>query len=398
MLSLKKETVAMLLAGGQGTRLYALTRDVAKPAVSFGGKYRIIDFPLSNCVNSNIDTIGVLTQYKPFDLNNYIGNGQPWDLDRLSGGVFVLPPYSKGGESGDWYKGTANAIYQNIEFVDKFSPEYVLVLSGDHIYKMDYDKMLDYHKEKGADCTIAVINVPLEEASRFGIMNTNPDNSVYEFEEKPKQPKSTNASMGIYIFNWQKLRKYLIDDENDPNSSNDFGKNIIPNMLKDGQKLFAYKFDGYWKDVGTIASLWEANMDIINEQSGINLADNSWKIYARNTAEHPHVTGADAKIINSLVTEGCEIDGTVINSVISSGVKIAEGAIVENSVIMPNAIIEPGAEIKYAIVGQGAKVGKCAKVGDTQKPVSNGQWKIAVVGPYGNVKDKAIVPIGEMVD
>ncbi|MDE7337033.1 MAG: glucose-1-phosphate adenylyltransferase, partial [Clostridia bacterium] len=250
MYSNKKECVAMLLAGGQGTRLYSLTRDLAKPAVSFGGKYRIIDFPLSNCINSNIDTIGVLTQYKPFDLNQYIGNGQPWDLDRLNGGVFVLPPYMKG-ETSDWYKGTANAIYQNIEFVDKFSPEYVLVLSGDHIYKMDYDQMLDYHKEKKADCTIAVINVSIDEASRFGIMNTNPDNSVYEFEEKPKKPKSTNASMGIYIFNWSKLRKYLIDDENDKTSSNDFGKNIIPNMLKDGQRLFAYNFSGYWKAVGT---------------------------------------------------------------------------------------------------------------------------------------------------
>lgn len=306
----KKECVAMLLAGGQGTRLYSLTRDLAKPAVSFGGKYRIIDFPLSNCINSNIDTIGVLTQYKPFDLNQYIGNGQPWDLDRLNGGVFVLPPYMKG-ETSDWYKGTANAIYQNIEFVDKFSPEYVLVLSGDHIYKMDYDQMLDYHKEKKADCTIAVINVSIDEASRFGIMNTNDDNSVYEFEEKPKNPKSTNASMGIYIFNWSKLRKYLIDDENDKTSSNDFGKNIIPNMLKDGQKLFAYNFSGYWKDVGTISSLWEANMDVLNESSGINLDDSAWKIYARNTAEPPHHVGKDAIVKNSLITEGCKINGTV---------------------------------------------------------------------------------------
>ncbi len=398
MYSTKKECIAMLLAGGQGTRLYSLTRDVAKPAVSFGGKYRIIDFPLSNCINSNIDTIGVLTQYKPFDLNQYIGNGQPWDLDRMTGGVFVLPPYSRGGESGDWYKGTANAIYQNIEFIDKYSPEYVLVLSGDHIYKMDYAKMLEYHKEKNSDCTIAVLNVPLSEASRFGIMNTNPDNSVYEFEEKPKQPKSTNASMGIYIFNYQKLRKYLIDDEADPNSSNDFGKNIIPNMLKDGQKLFAYNFEGYWKDVGTISSLWEANMDIIDENSGINLSDNSWKIYARNTAEPPHFVGNNAKIVNSLVTEGCEVEGTVINSVISSGVKIAEGAIVENCNIMPNAQILEGAVVKYAIIGQGAVVGKDAKIGDALKEPVNGQWQIAVVGPYAKVSENQVVPVGAMVD
>ena len=397
MFSNKKECVAMLLAGGQGTRLYSLTRDVAKPAVSFGGKYRIIDFPLSNCINSNIDTIGVLTQYKPFDLNQYIGNGQPWDLDRLNGGVFVLPPYVTG-ESGDWYKGTANAIYQNIAFVDKFSPEYVLILSGDHIYKMDYDKMLDYHKEKGSDCTIAVINVPIEEASRFGIMNTNPDNSVYEFEEKPKQPKSTNASMGIYIFNWQKLRKYLIEDEADPKSSNDFGKNIIPNMLKDGQKLFAYNFEGYWKDVGTIASLWEANMDIINEESGINLDDNSWKIYARNAAEPPHYIGQTGKIVNSLVTEGCEIEGTVINSVISSGVRIAKGAYVENCNIMPNAHIEEGADVRFAIVGQNAVVNKNAKVGDTQVGQVKGEWQITVVGPNAKVKENEVVPVKAMVD
>ncbi len=395
MYSTKKECVAMLLAGGQGTRLYSLTRDVAKPAVSFGGKYRIIDFPLSNCINSNIDTIGVLTQYKPFDLNQYIGNGQPWDLDRLNGGVFVLPPYSKGGESGDWYKGTANAIYQNIEFIDKYDPEYVLVLSGDHIYKMDYAKMLAYHKEKNSDCTIAVINVSIDEASRFGIMNTNPDNSVYEFEEKPKQPKSTNASMGIYIFNYKKLRKYLIDDENDPTSSNDFGKNIIPNMLKDGQRLFAYKFEGYWKDVGTIASLWEANMDIINENSGINLDDNTWKIYARNTAEPPHFVGAQCKIVNSLVTEGCEIEGTVINSVISSGVVVAKGAVVENCNIMPNAQILEGAVVKYSIVGTDAVVGKNAKVGDTQQ---GPDWQITVVGPKAKVADNQVVPVKAMVD
>ena len=393
----KKECGAMLLAGGQGTRLYSLTRDLAKPAVSFGGKYRIIDFPLSNCINSNIDTIGVLTQYKPFDLNQYIGNGQPWDLDRLNGGVFVLPPYMKG-ETSDWYKGTANAIYQNIEFVDKFSPEYVLILSGDHIYKMDYAQMLAYHKEKGADCTIAVINVSLEEASRFGIMNTNEDNSVYEFAEKPKHPKSTNASMGIYIFNWAKLRKYLIEDEEDKTSQNDFGKNIIPKMLADGQKLFAYNFSGYWKDVGTISSLWEANMDVLNTSSGINLDDSAWKIYARNTAEPPHYVGKNAVISNSLITEGCEINGKVVNSVLSTGVEICEGATVEDSTIMPGAKICKGAVVKYSIVGNNAVVGENAVVGDTQDSMVDGQWQITVVGPNAKVAANQVVPVKAMVD
>lgn len=394
MFTNKKECVAMLLAGGQGTRLYSLTRDLAKPAVSFGGKYRIIDFPLSNCINSNIDTIGVLTQYQPFNLNQYIGNGQPWDLDRLNGGVFVLPPYMKN-KGSDWYKGTANAIYQNIQFVDKFDPEYVLILSGDHIYKMDYSKMLDYHKEKKADCTIAVINVSIEEASRFGIMNTNEDNSVYEFEEKPKNPKSTNASMGIYIFTWEKLRKYLIEDEEDKTSSNDFGKNIIPNMLKDGQKLFAYKFEGYWKDVGTISSLWEANMDLLDSNSGINLDDNNWKIYARNTAEPPHYVGNNAQIINSLVTEGCEIDGCIKNSVISSGVKVGKNVVIEDCNIMPNVVIEDGAVIKYTIVGPGARIGKNAQVGGV---CDKSCLKIAVVGPDAVVAENQVVPMGEMVD
>ena len=397
MHSNKKECIAMLLAGGQGTRLYSLTRDLAKPAVSFGGKYRIIDFPLSNCINSNIDTIGVLTQYKPFDLNQYIGNGQPWDLDRLNGGVFVLPPYMKG-ETSDWYKGTANAIYQNIEFVDKFSPEYVLVLSGDHIYKMDYAQMLTYHKEKGADCTIAVINVSLEEASRFGIMNTNEDNSVYEFAEKPQHPKSTNASMGIYIFNWAKLRKYLIEDEEDKMSQNDFGKNIIPKMLADGQKLFAYNFSGYWKDVGTISSLWEANMDVLNLASGINLDDSAWKIYARNTAEPPHFVGKNAVIRNSLVTEGCEINGKVERSVLSTGVEICEGATIQDSTIMPGAKICKGAVVKDGIVGNNAIVGENAVVGDTQEGMVDGQWQITVVGPNAVVEANQVVPVKAMVD
>ncbi|MDE6550486.1 MAG: glucose-1-phosphate adenylyltransferase [Clostridia bacterium] len=396
MNSRKKECVAMLLAGGQGTRLYSLTKDIAKPAVSFGGKYRIIDFPLSNCINSGIDTIGVLTQYQPFALNQYIGNGQPWDLDRLSGGVFVLPPYMKS-KNSDWYKGTANAIYQNIAFIDKFSPEYVLVLSGDHIYKMDYADMLSEHKRRGADCTIAVIDVSIEEASRFGIMNTKEDGEIYEFEEKPKKPKSTNASMGIYVFNWDKLRKYLIEDEADSKSSNDFGKNIIPDMLADGQKLYAYKFSGYWKDVGTINSLWEANMDLLDEGSGLNLADNGWKIYARNTAEPPHYTGRDAVISNSLITEGCEIDGDVVNSVISTGAEVCRGAKVSHSIVMPGAKVCEGASVAYAIIGAGAVIGSGAKVGKEQSG-KDGNYDISVVAPNYTVKDGGVVDAGAMVE
>ncbi len=396
MNSRKKECVAMLLAGGQGTRLYSLTKDIAKPAVSYGGKYRIIDFPLSNCINSGIDTIGVLTQYQPFALNQYIGNGQPWDLDRLNGGVFVLPPYMKS-KNSDWYKGTANAIYQNIAFIDKFSPEYVLVLSGDHIYKMDYADMLSEHKRRGADCTIAVIDVSIEEASRFGIMNTKEDGEIYEFEEKPKKPKSTSASMGIYVFNWDKLRKYLIADEADTKSSNDFGKNIIPDMLADGQKLYAYKFSGYWKDVGTINSLWEANMDLLDENSGLNLADNGWKIYARNTAEPPHYTGRDAVISNSLITEGCEIDGDVVNSVVSTGAEVCKGASVSHSIVMPGAKVCEGASVAYAIIGAGAVIGSGARVGKEQSD-KDGCYNISVVAPAYVVKDGGIVDAGEMVE
>lgn len=397
MYSNSKECVAMLLAGGQGTRLGALTRDMAKPAVPFGGKYRIIDFPLSNCINSNIDAIGVLTQYQPFDLNQYIGNGQPWDLDRLNGGVFVLPPYMKG-KQGEWYKGTANAIYQNMEFIDKFSPEYVLILSGDHIYKMDYSEMLDAHKRNNADCTIAVINVPKEEASRFGIMNTKEDGSVYEFEEKPRNPKSTNASMGIYIFNWAKLKKYLIADEEDKESHNDFGKDIIPAMLNDNQRLFAYRFSGYWKDVGTISSLWEANMDLLDTNSGMYLNDSSWKIYARNTAEPPHFVDVNAKVKNSLITEGCVIKGNVTNSVISPGVYIGTGAVVEGSAIMNNAVIEDGAVIKYSIIGQNAVVKKGAEIGATLTHPVDGEWQIAVVGPNAIIEEGQKVGKNEMVE
>lgn len=396
MLSTKKECVAMLLAGGQGTRLGVLTQDVAKPAVPFGGKYRIIDFPISNTINSGIDTIGVLTQYQPFELNQYIGNGQPWDLDRLNGGAFVLPPYQKG-KSGEWYKGTANAIYQNINFIDRYNPEYVLILSGDHIYKMDYSEMLDAHVKNNADCTIAVLNVSIEEASRFGIMNTNENNEIYEFEEKPKHPKSTKASMGIYIFTWSKLRDYLIRDEENKDSSNDFGKNIIPMMLKDGQKLFAYEFSGYWKDVGTISSLWEANMDVLHpETSGLTLNDRKWKIYARNTAEPPHYIGENAVISNSIVSEGCNIDGKVINSVIYHGSTVEQGAEIKDSIIMPGTKVGANSRICHAIVGWNATIGENCVIGAPQKAPVGGEWKIAVVAPELELERNSVVKEGEM--
>ena len=396
-MQVKKECVAMLLAGGQGTRLGALTRKVAKPAVPFGGKYRIIDFTLSNTINSDIDTIGVLTQYQPFDLNQYIGNGQPWDLDRLEGGAFVLPPYQKA-KSGEWYKGTANAIYQNIDFVDRYSADYVLILSGDHIYKMDYNKMLQYHIAKGADCTIAVQNVPIEEASRFGIMNTDSDDKIFEFEEKPKQPKSTKASMGIYIFTWAKLKKYLIEDELNKDSHNDFGKNIIPNMLNAGEKMYTYDFKGYWKDVGTISSLWEANMDILDIDSGINLSDTDWKIYARNTAEPPHFVGSGAKISNAVVSEGCVVQGEVVNSIISRGATIEKGAKICDSIVMPNAVVKAGATVNHSIIGWDAVIESDAKVGSYQEKAIAGEWQIAVVGPNVTVKSGESVKAGAMLE
>ena len=386
----------MLLAGGQGTRLGVLTTDVAKPAVPFGAKYRIIDFTLSNCVNSGIDTVGVLTQYRPFELHQYIGNGQPWDLDRLNGGVYVLPPFMRA-KSGEWYKGTANAICQNIDFIDNYDPEYVVILSGDHIYKMDYAKMVEAHKAHNAQCTIAVRKVPMTEAHRFGIMNMKPDGTIYEFEEKPKQPKSNNASMGIYVFTWKTLRKYLIDDEADPNSENDFGKNIIPNMLKDGNMMYGYDFEGYWKDVGTISSLWEANMDILHETEGLNLEDESWKIYARNQAEPPQFVGENGKIVDSLVSEGTIIEGTCRNSIISHSCKIGKGANVEGSIIMPGAVIEDGADVRYSIVGWNAVIKKGAKVGETLPPSNPGEWQIAVVGPAVTIKENGVVAKGEMI-
>lgn len=391
----RKECVAMLLAGGQGTRLGLLTGEVAKPAVPFGAKYRIIDFPLSNCANSGIDTVGVLTQYQPFELHEYIGNGQPWDLDRITGGVYVLPPFMRA-KAGEWYKGTANAIYQNIEFIDRFNPEYVIILSGDHIYKMDYHKMMDHHKKTGADCTIAVRTVPMEEASRFGIMQTNKKGEIIDFEEKPKKPKSNKASMGIYVFTWEVLRKYLVEDEADRESQNDFGKNIIPKMLSDGQKMIAYEFNDYWKDVGTISSLWEANMDILNPASGLNLDDKEWRIFARNSAEPPQFVSSDAVIKNSVVSEGTFVQGEIKNSVISYGCTLGKNCRIVDSILMPGAVVEDDAVVEYAIVGWDAKVGKGAHVGEINTPHAAGEWGIAVVGPEVTVKAGAVIKAGEM--
>lgn len=357
-----KDCVAMILAGGQGSRLGALTKNVAKPAVPFGGKYRIIDFPLSNCVHSGINTVGVLTQYQPLELNRYIGNGKPWDLDRSHGGVYVLPPYQSA-KAGEWYKGTANAIYQNLSFLESFKPENVLILSGDHIYKMHYGEMLKAHKESGAAVTIAVMPVPWEEASRFGIMNVDEEGTITDFEEKPAEPKSNLASMGIYIFTYEVLKKYLEADERDPSSANDFGKNIIPAMLENGEKMVSFRFEGYWKDVGTIHSLWEANMDLVDQPPKFDLNDRSWSIYSRNMALAPHYVGQNAKITNSTVTEGCFIDGEIKHSVIFGGVELGEGSVVSDSVIMPGAKIGKNVVIEKAVIGADAVIGDGAKVG-----------------------------------
>ena len=357
-----KDCVAMILAGGQGSRLGALTKNVAKPAVPFGGKYRIIDFPLSNCVHSGINTVGVLTQYQPLELNRYIGNGNPWDLDRSHGGVYVLPPYQSA-KAGEWYKGTANAIYQNLSFLESFKPENVLILSGDHIYKMHYGEMLKAHKESGAAVTIAVMPVPWEEASRFDIMNVDEEGTITDFEEKPAEPKSNLASMGIYIFTYEVLKKYLEADERDPSSANDFGKNIIPTMLENGEKMVSFRFEGYWKDVGTIHSLWEANMDLVDQPPKFDLNDRSWSIYSRNMALAPHYVGQNAKITNSTVTEGCFIDGEIKHSVIFGGVELGEGSVVSDSVIMPGAKIGKNVVIEKAVIGADAVIGDGAKVG-----------------------------------
>ena len=382
----KKECVAMLLAGGQGSRLYALTTNIAKPAVAFGAKYRIIDFPLSNCINSGIDTVGVLTQYQPLVLNEYIGNGQPWDLDRTYGGVHILSPYQAKTRSS-WYEGTANAIYQNMHFMKMYNPEYVLILSGDHIYKMDYAAMLKAHKATGADCTIAAINVPLSEASRFGILNTNPDGSIYQFEEKPKVPKSTLASMGIYIFTAKKLFEYLEADEANPNSSKDFGKDVLPAMLNAGEKMFSYRFEGYWKDVGTIASLWESNMDLIGENPVLNIQDNNFRIFSRNTARPPQMHGTNSVAKNSLISEGCKIYGTVENSVLSGGVIVEEGAIVRDSVIMEDVIIKSGAKVFTSIIDSDVVVDKNATIGCENA----GKDKITVIAKGTQIAPGAVV-------
>ena len=390
----KKEVVAMLLAGGQGSRLGVLTRKIAKPAVPFGGKYRIIDFPLSNCVNSGIEAVGILTQYQPLVLNEYIGNGQPWDLDGMHSGVNCLSPY-QAVDGADWYSGTANAIFQNINYIDRYDPEYVVVLSGDHIYKMDYNKMLEYHKEKNAACTIAVVDVPPEEASRFGILNTHEDGEIYEFDEKPEKPKSTHASMGIYIFSYKELRKYLIEDDENKNSSHDFGKDVLPAMLNAGERMFAYPFEGYWKDVGTIDSLWEANMDLLDPNVTLDLKD----IYSRNPMMPPHFVSNDAVIQNSLVADGCNVYGNLEFSILFSGVTIGKGATINSSIIMPGAVIEEGATVQFAIIAENTVVRKNAVVGAKPEDCANrDDWGIAVVGENSIIDEGAVVKPKEMID
>ncbi len=375
----KKKCVAMLLAGGQGSRLGVLTSKIAKPAVPYGGKYRIIDFPLSNCSNSGIDTVGILTQYKPLELNDYVSSGKPWDLDRTNGGVHILPPY-QGQKGGDWYRGTANAIYQNLGFIERYDPEYVLTLSGDHIYKMDYSKMIEAHKKTESACTISVLEVPMEEASRFGIMNVRDDGTVYEFEEKPKNPKSNLASMGIYVFSWDKLKKYLTEDEENENSSNDFGKDVIPAMLSAGEKLTAYRFDGYWKDVGTVDSLWEANLDLLNPKINLDLSDPDWRIYSKNDCFPPQFIDSCAKVENSLMTDGCSVSGELDYSVLFENVTVEQGAKVEYSLVMPGAVIKKGAHIKYSIIAENVTVEENAVIGAEPDVNGSDDWGITVIG------------------
>ena len=397
-MAIKPECIAMLLAGGQGSRLGILTKSIAKPAVPYGGKYRIIDFPLSNCVNSGIDTVGVLTQYQPLELNDYIGNGQSWDLDRANGGVHILSPYQQT-KGTEWYKGTANAIYQNINFIERYDPEYVLILSGDHIYKMDYSKMLDFHKEKNADCTIAMLEVPWEEASRFGLMLVNEDGSISEFEEKPKNPRSNKASMGVYIFTWKKLRAYLIADEAKEGSSNDFGHDVIPAMHEAGERMFAYQFDGYWKDVGTINSLWDANLDLLNPKVDLDLNDDSWRIYSKSPTAPPHYIGSTAKVENSMITEGCEIEGKIDFSVLFANVTVEEGAEVRYSIVMPGTVIKKGAVVQYAIVAENAVIESGAVVGESPENMADiNDWGVAVVGNGVTIGKGAKVAPKAMVD
>lgn len=390
-----KEIIAMLLAGGQGSRLYALTQKLAKPAVPFGGKYRMIDFPLSNCVNSGIDTVGILTQYQPMVLNDYIGNGQPWDLDRLHGGAHVLPPYQTAFGS-DWYKGTANAVYQNIAFIDRYDPQYVIILSGDHICKQDYSEFLRFHKEKGAEFSVAVMEVPWSEAPRFGLVVTGENDRITHFQEKPKEPKSNLASMGIYIFNRDVLKKYLIEDEQDAASEHDFGKNIIPDMLQDGREMYAYHFEGYWKDVGTIPALWKANMEVLDpENSGLDLFDENWRIYSRNSGMTGHRTGPEAVIENSMVTDGCRVDGCVKHSILFTGVRVERGAIVEDAVVMGNTVVGAGAVLKHCIIGENVVIGPNAVIGDMP---SDGNEGVATIGPDVSVGAGAAIGMNAMVN
>lgn len=391
-----KKCVAMLLAGGQGSRLGVLTAKIAKPAVPYGGKYRIIDFPLSNCANSGIDTVGILTQYKPLELNDYVGSGKPWDLDRTNGGVHILPPY-QGQQGGNWYKGTANAIYQNLEFIERYDPEVVLVLSGDHIYKMDYSKMINEHIENKAACTIAVLEVSIEEASRFGIMNTREDGTIYEFEEKPKNPKSNLASMGIYVFSWDKLKKYLTEDEQKPDSSNDFGKDVIPAMLNAGENMRVYRFDDYWKDVGTVNSLWEANLDLLNPKIDLNLADQNWRIYSRTTGMPPQYISDSAMVENSLITDGCEVYGTLDYSILFENVTVEEGATVEYSLVMPGAVIKKGARVCYSIIAENAVIEENAVVGADPAVVGAENWGITVIGDNLAVGKNTVVNPDKMI-
>ena len=397
-MSQNPECIAMLLAGGQGSRLGILTKNIAKPAVPYGGKYRIIDFPLSNCVNSGIYTVGVLTQYQPLELNDYIGNGQPWDLDRANGGVHILSPYQQI-EGTAWYKNTANAIYQNINFIDRYSPEYVAILSGDHIYKMDYSKLLAYHKKKNADCTIAMLEVPWEEASRFGLMFVDDDGRITDFEEKPKNPKSNKASMGVYMFTWEKLRRYLLDDEANPDSGNDFGKDLIPAMHSAGERLFAYPFSGYWKDVGTIDSLWEANLDLLNPKVDLDLSDTSWKIYSRSPAAPPHYIASSANVRNSMIAEGCEIRGEIDFSVLFSNVTVEEGAVVRDSIIMPGTVVKRGASVQYSIIAENAVIEEGAVVGERPEKTKNlDDWGVTVIGSGITVGRGAVIAPKSMID
>lgn len=393
----KKECVAMLLAGGQGSRLGVLTEKIAKPAVSFGGKYRMIDFSLSNCVNSGIDTVGVLIQYKPSLLNRYLGTGAAWDLDAAWGGVHILPPYATQ-TGGEWYEGTADAIYHNIDFLDGYDPEYVIILSGDHLYQMDYNLMLDFHKLMGADLTVAVKTVPWEEASRFGIMSVDGEDMITEFAEKPRQPKSNLASMGIYVFSWKALRRYLTEDEADPGSENDFGKNIIPKMLADGQRMAAFRFQGYWKDVGTLTSLWDANMDMLSPESGLDLSDESWPIYARSVDAPPIYMGGDSRVSHSAINRGCDIEGTVENSVLSPRVTVEKGAKVSYSVLLPGVTVETGAVIEYAIIGEGCHIGKDCRVGGAPDSALDGKWDLTVLAPDCQLEDGREVAPGIMLD